>query len=65
MVLRAPQHVHQPALAAAAVIQRKNTNGYRGMWSAKREAEVRTAVGTTRIPSGANTLNTIPGSVGA
>jgi len=47
------------------VIQRKNTNGYRAMWSAKGEAAVRTAVATVRITSGANTLSTILGTIGA
>jgi transposase len=35
------------------VIQRKVTNGYRAMWAAEAEADVRTTVDTARL-SGAN-----------
>ena len=31
------------------VIQRKVTNGYRAMWAAKGEADIRTVVATTRL----------------
>ena len=48
-----------------AVIQRKNTNGYRAMWSAKGEAAVRTVVATARITSGADTFSTVLGTIGA
>jgi transposase len=40
------------------VIQRKVTNGYRAMWAAKTEADVRTTVDTARL-SGANPFQTI------
>lgn len=40
------------------VIQRKVTNGYRAMWAAKAEADVRTTVDTARL-SGANPFQTI------
>ena len=48
-----------------AVIQRKNTNGYRAMWSAKGEAAVRTVVATARITSDASTFSTVLGTIGA
>ena len=48
-----------------AVIQRKNTDGYRAMWSAKGEAAVRTVVATARITSGAGTFSTVLGTIGA
>ena len=32
-----------------AVIQRKVTNGYRAMWAAKGEADIRTVVDTARL----------------
>jgi transposase len=47
-----------------AVVQRKNTNGYRAMWSAKGEAAVRTVVATTRLTSGASTFSTVMNTVG-
>jgi transposase len=40
------------------VIQRKVTNGYRAMWAAKAEADVRTTVHTARL-EGANPFQTI------
>ena len=40
------------------VIQRKVTNGYRAMWAAKAEADVRTTVDTARL-KGANPFQTI------
>jgi transposase len=40
------------------VIQRKVTNGYRAMWAAQAEADVRTAVDTARL-NGANPFQTI------
>ncbi len=42
-----------------AVIQRKITNGYRAMWSAEGEADVRTVVDTARLKPGANAFKTI------
>ena len=42
-----------------AVIQRKVTNGYRTMWAAKGEADIRTVVDTARLRPGANTFKTI------
>jgi transposase len=42
-----------------AVIQRKNTNGYRAMWSAKGEAAVRTVVATVRLKTGASPFDTV------
>ena len=47
------------------MIQRKNTNGYRAMWSAKGEVAVRTVVATARITSGADTFSTVLGTIGA
>ena len=41
-----------------AVIQRKVTNGYRAMWAARAEADVRTAVDTARL-TGADPFDTI------
>jgi transposase len=41
-----------------AVVQRKVTNGYRAMWAAAGEADVRTVVDTARL-SGADTFATI------
>src|SRR5208282_6333608 len=40
------------------VIQRKVTNGYRAMWAAEAEADVRTTVDTARL-HGANPFNVI------
>ena len=48
-----------------AVIQRKNTNGYRAMWSAKGEAAVRTVVATARLTAGASTFGTILSTIRA
>ena len=48
-----------------AVIQRKNTNGYRAMWSAKGEAAVRTVVATARLTHQAGTFATVLGTIGA
>ena len=48
-----------------AVIQRKNTNGYRAMWSAKGEAAVRTVVATARMTSDVGTFSTVLATVGA
>jgi transposase len=40
------------------VIQRKITNGYRAMWAAKAEAEVRSTVDTAKL-KGATTFDVI------
>jgi len=42
-----------------AVIQRKVTNGYRAMWAANGEADVRTVVDTARMRTGARPFQTI------
>ena len=42
-----------------AVIQRKVTNGYRAMWTATGEADIRTVVDTARLRPDANTFRTI------
>src|SRR5215213_3207244 len=42
-----------------AVVQRKVTNGYRALWSAKGEAAVRTVVDTARLTAGATVFATI------
>ena len=44
------------------MIQRKVTNGYRAMWAAQAEADVRTTVDTARLTArlkGANPFQTI------
>jgi transposase len=41
------------------VIQRKVTNGYRAMWAAKGEADIRTVVDTARLGPGTNAFKTI------
>ena len=48
-----------------AVIGRKNTNGYRAMWSAKGEAAVRTVVATARMTSGAGIFSIVLSTIGA
>jgi transposase len=48
-----------------AVIQRKVTNGYRAMWAAEGEADVRTVVDTARLGPGTNAFNTILQTVSA
>ena len=47
------------------MIQRKNTNGYSAMWSAKGGAAVRTVVATARMTSGTGTFSTVLGTIGA
>ena len=42
-----------------AVIQRKVTNGYRAMWAAQGEADIRTVVDTARLSPGTNAFSTI------
>ena len=48
-----------------AVIQRKNTNGYRAMWSAEGEAAVRTVVATARLKSDFGAFATVLQTVSA
>ena len=51
-------------LLRPAVIQRKMTNGYRAMWAAEGEADVRTVVDTARL-TGITPFGTILKTVGA
>jgi transposase len=48
-----------------AVIQRKVTNGYRAMWAARGEADVRTVVDTARLKPGTGVFGTILQTVNA
>jgi transposase len=48
-----------------AVIQRKITNGYRALWAAQGEADIRTVVATARLTPGANIFGTIAATLGA
>ena len=48
-----------------AVIQRKVTNGYRSMWAAEGEADIRTVVDTARLGPATNAFNTILQTVSA
>ena len=48
-----------------AVIQRKVINGYRAMWAAQGEADIRTVVDTARLALGANPFKTIVQTVSA
>src|SRR6185295_9123324 len=48
-----------------AVIQRKNTNGYRAMWSAQGEAAVRTVVATARLKAGPSPFGTVLSTITA
>jgi transposase len=41
------------------VIQRKVTNGYRAMWAAQGEADVRTVVDTARLAPNTSVFGTI------
>ena len=41
------------------MIQRKVTNGYRAMWAAEGEADIRTVVGTARLKPGTSVFGTI------
>jgi transposase len=47
------------------VIQRKVTNGYRAMWAAEGEADIRTVVDTARLKPGASVFGTILQTVAA
>lgn len=46
-----------------AVVQRKVTNGYRAMWAARGEADIRTVVNTARLRTGAGSFQTILNAV--
>ena len=48
-----------------AVVQRKVTNGYRAMWAAQGEADIRTVIDTASLRAGANRFQTILGVVTA
>jgi transposase len=48
-----------------AVIQRKVTNGYRALWAAEGEADIRTVVDTARLRLGTNAFKTILQTVSA
>jgi transposase len=48
-----------------AVIQRKVTNGYRALWAAQGEADVRTVVDTARLKPGTSVFCTILHTVSA
>jgi transposase len=48
-----------------AVVQRKVTNGYRAMWAAQGEADIRTVVDTARLTPGENAFKTILQTVSA
>jgi transposase len=48
-----------------AVVQRKVTNGYRAMWAAEGEANIRTVVDTARLKPGASVFGTILRTVSA
>ena len=47
-----------------AVVQRKVTNGYRAMWAAEGEADIRTVIDTARL-TGTSTFGTILKTLGA
>lgn len=51
-------------LLRPTVVQRKMTNGYRAMWAAEGEADIRTVVDTARL-TGASPFGTILKTVGA
>ncbi|POR40030.1 IS66 family transposase, partial [Methylobacterium sp. V23] len=51
-------------LLRPAVIQRKMTNGYRAMWAAEGEADIRTVVDTARL-AGHSPFGTILKTFGA
>jgi transposase len=46
-----------------AVVQRKVTNGYRAMWAAQGEADIRTVIDTARLKPSVNRFQTILGVV--
>ena len=43
----------------------KITNGYRAMWAAQGEADIRTVVATARLTPGTNIFGTIAATLGA
>ena len=47
------------------MIQRKVTNGYRAMWAAAGEADIRTVVDTARLRPGTNAFQIILQTVSA
>ena len=47
------------------MVQRKVTNGYRAMWAAQGEANIRTVIDTASLRAGANRFQTILGVVTA
>ena len=47
------------------MVQRKVTNGYRAMWAAQGEADIRNVIDTARLKPGANRFQTIPSVVSA
>ena len=47
-----------------AVIQRKITYGYRAMWAAQGEADIRTVVAVARLTPGTNIFGTIAATLG-
>ena len=47
------------------MIQRKVTNGYRAMWAAEGEADIRTVVDTARLKPDASVFGTILRTVSA
>ena len=51
-------------LLRPAVVQRKMTNGYRAMWAASGEADVRTVVDTARL-TGSSPFGAILKTIGA
>ena len=51
-------------LLRPSVIQRKMTNGYRAMWAAEGEADIRTVVDTAHL-TGRSSFGTILTTVGA
>ena len=51
-------------LLRPSVVQRKMTNGYRAMWAASDEADIRTVVDTARL-SGASPFAIILKTIGA
>ena len=59
-----PTNNRSERLLRPAVVQRKMTNGYRAMWAASGEADIRTVVDTARL-SGASPFATILKTIGA
>ena len=59
-----PTNNRSERLLRPAVVQRKMTNGYRAMWAASGEADIRTVVDTARL-NGGSPFRTILKTVGA